>query len=144
MSGLAEILLEEDFTISGSDAKKSPLTMSSWKTRVQRSTTDSALPTFPDDVEVVVYTAAIHPDNPEFACAKEKGSPDADKSTASRTDHAQLRHSYCSCRHAWKDHNYFHDFPHSSEGRMRPYHQRRRYPSCDRRQYPCRTVRDLC
>ncbi len=28
-----------------------------------------------DDVDVVVYTAAIHPDNPEFACAKEKGLP---------------------------------------------------------------------
>ena len=28
-----------------------------------------------DDVDVVVYTAAIHPDNPEFACAREKGLP---------------------------------------------------------------------
>ena len=35
MSGLAEILLEENFRISGSDAKSSPL----------RSITDSALPT---------------------------------------------------------------------------------------------------
>ena len=28
-----------------------------------------------DDVDVVVYTAAIHPDNPEFAAAKAAGIP---------------------------------------------------------------------
>ena len=28
-----------------------------------------------EDVDLVVYTAAIHPDNPEFACAKEKNIP---------------------------------------------------------------------
>ena len=47
MSGLAEILLEEGFTISGSDSKKSPNVPVFWKTKVQRSTTVSALPTFP-------------------------------------------------------------------------------------------------
>lgn len=34
MSGLAEILLEEGFTVSGSDAKESPLTKS-WNLKVQ-------------------------------------------------------------------------------------------------------------
>ena len=42
MSGLAEILLEEGFTISGSDSKKSPLT-----SLLERSSTVSALPIFP-------------------------------------------------------------------------------------------------
>ena len=74
MSGLAEILLEEGFTISGSDSKKSPLTslLESKGAKIyygQRSSNIS------DSVQVVVYTAAIHPDNPEFACAKEKGIP---------------------------------------------------------------------
>lgn len=74
MSGLAEILLEEGFTISGSDSKKSPLTslLESKGAKVyygQRASNIS------DSVQVVVYTAAIHPDNPEFACAKEKGLP---------------------------------------------------------------------
>ena len=74
MSGLAEILLEEDFRISGSDAKASPLTRSlEAKGAVihygQRASNIT------DDIDVVVYTAAIHPDNPEFACAREKNIP---------------------------------------------------------------------
>ena len=68
MSGLAEILLGEDFVISGSDSKSSPLTQALEKKGAtiyygQRATNIT------DDVDVVVYTAAIHPDNPEFACA---------------------------------------------------------------------------
>ena len=74
MSGLAEILLGEDFVISGSDSKSSPLTQALEKKGAtiyygQRATNIT------DDVDVVVYTAAIHPDNPEFACTKEKGLP---------------------------------------------------------------------
>lgn len=74
MSGLAEILLDEHFTISGSDAKESPLTRALEEKGAvlyygQRASNIS------DSTEVVVYTAAIHPDNPEFACAKEKGIP---------------------------------------------------------------------
>ena len=74
MSGLAEILLGEDFVISGSDSKSSPLTQALEKKGAtiyygQRATNIT------DGVDVVVYTAAIHPDNPEFACAKEKGLP---------------------------------------------------------------------
>ena len=74
MSGLAEILLEEDFKISGSDAKASPLT----RTLEERGAViyyGQRAANIKDDVDVVVYTAAIHPDNPEFACAKEKGLP---------------------------------------------------------------------
>ena len=74
MSGLAEILLEEDFRISGSDAKASPLTRSLEEKGAvihygQRASNIT------DDIDVVVYTAAIHPDNPEFACAMEKNIP---------------------------------------------------------------------
>ena len=74
MSGLAEILLEENFRISGSDAKSSPLT----RTLEERGAViyyGQRASNIKDDVDVVVYTAAIHPDNPEFACAKEKGFP---------------------------------------------------------------------
>lgn len=74
MSGLAEILLKEGFTVSGSDAKESPLTKALEEKGAaiyygQRASN------IQDSVEVVVYTAAIHPDNPEFACAVEKGIP---------------------------------------------------------------------
>ena len=74
MSGLAEILLGEDFVISGSDSKSSPLT----RTLEERGAViyyGQRAANIKDDVDVVVYTAAIHPDNPEFACAKEKGLP---------------------------------------------------------------------
>ena len=74
MSGLAEILLGEDFIVSGSDAKESPLTDALEKKGAKIFYGQRAS-NIGDDVEVVVYTAAIHPDNPEFACAAEKGLP---------------------------------------------------------------------
>ncbi len=74
MSGLAEILLSRHFNISGSDSKESELT--------QKLVREGAVVNYPqkaenitDDIDVVVYTAAIHPDNPEFAAAKDAGIP---------------------------------------------------------------------
>ena len=74
MSGLAEILLEEGFQISGSDSKESPLTDTLEK-RGAKIYYGQRASNISDSVQAVVYTAAIHPDNPEFACAKEKGLP---------------------------------------------------------------------
>ncbi len=74
MSGLAEILHEEHFTISGSDARKSELTQKLEEKGMQifyGQTADNIIP----GIDLVVYTAAISEDNPEFACAKEKGIP---------------------------------------------------------------------
>ena len=74
MSGLAEILLKEGFTVSGSDAKESPLT----KSLEEKGATvfyGQRASNIQDSVEIVVYTAAIHPDNPEYACAVQKGLP---------------------------------------------------------------------
>ena len=62
MSGLAEILLKENFRISGSDTKRT----------VQYG---QCAENITDDIDAVVYTAAIHPDNPEFAACKAKGIP---------------------------------------------------------------------
>ena len=74
MSGLAEILLKEDFPISGSDSRKSALTahLESLGAVVRIGQRASNIT---DDIQLVVYTAAIHEDNPEFACAREKGLP---------------------------------------------------------------------
>ena len=74
MSGLAEILLKEDFMISGSDAKESELTrhLESLGAKVyigQRAENIG------DSVDLIVYTAAIHPDNPEYAHAAAKQIP---------------------------------------------------------------------
>ena len=74
MSGLAEILLEEGFTVSGSDSKKSPLTEQLEEKGAivyygQRSCN------LTEDVDLVVYTAAIHPGNPELVAAVEQNLP---------------------------------------------------------------------
>ena len=74
MSGLAEILLEENFTVSGSDAKESPLTRA-LEERGAKIFYGQRASNIEDSVQVVVYTAAIHPDNPEFACAASRGIP---------------------------------------------------------------------
>lgn len=74
MSGLAEILLGENFMISGSDAKESPLTKS-LEEKGAKIYYGQRASNINDEVEVVVYTAAIHPDNPEFACAASRNLP---------------------------------------------------------------------
>ena len=65
MSGLAEILLKEGFTISGSDAKESSLTKKLTSLGAHISYPQSAA-NITDDIDAVVYTAAIASDNPEF------------------------------------------------------------------------------
>ena len=89
MSGLAEILLEEGFHISGSDAKESALTDALEK-KGARIYYGQRASNISDSTDVVVYTAAIHPDNPEFARAKELGIPMLTRAELLGTDHAQL------------------------------------------------------
>ena len=74
MSGLAEILLEEHFTVSGSDSKASPLTQLLESKGAQIFIGQSAQ-NISGSCNLVVYTAAIHEDNPEYARAKELGIP---------------------------------------------------------------------
>ncbi len=74
MSGLAEILFDEGFQVSGSDMNKSALTEALEEKGIRVDYGQRAS-NIRDDVDVVVYTAAIHPDNPEFQAAKEKGIP---------------------------------------------------------------------
>lgn len=65
MSGLAEILLEENFTISGSDMNASAMTDKLASLGAQVMIGQKA-ENITDDIDLVVYTAAIHPDNPEY------------------------------------------------------------------------------
>ena len=74
MSGLAEILLEEGFTVSGSDAHETELTRR-LEARGAKVAYGQRASNLTDGIDVVVYTAAIHPDNPEFAAARERGLP---------------------------------------------------------------------
>ena len=74
MSGLAEILLDAGFTVSGSDMHPSPLT-----DRLADKGAVIQIGQRPENImpgiDVVVYTAAIHPDNPEFRAAREASLP---------------------------------------------------------------------
>jgi len=74
MSGLAEILLGAGFTISGSDREASELTnhLEALGARINYPQSASNIT---EDMDLIVYTAAIHEDNPEFAAAKSSGKP---------------------------------------------------------------------
>lgn len=74
MSGLAEILSEAHFTISGSDARESALTRHLEEMGVTVFYGQKASNII-DGINLVVYTAAIREDNPEFLRAREKGIP---------------------------------------------------------------------
>ena len=74
MSGLAEILHDRGFTVSGSDMKASPLTEHLKSLGIQVS-----VPQSPDNVksgiELCIYTAAIAEGNPELQEVKRQGIP---------------------------------------------------------------------
>ena len=74
MSGLAEILLNAGFTVTGSDRAASDLT--------RKLESEGCIvycgqraENITEDVSLVVYTAAVKQDNPELARAKELGIP---------------------------------------------------------------------
>lgn len=74
MSGLAEILMDQGFSISGSDAKPSPLT----KRLAEKGAViyyGQRAENLNDSIDLVVYTSAIHPDNPEYIAMQERGIP---------------------------------------------------------------------
>jgi len=74
MSGLAEVLLSAGFTVSGSDRARSALTETleaKGATIFYRQVADN----LSDDIDLVVYTAAIREDNPEFAAVIKAGYP---------------------------------------------------------------------
>ncbi len=74
MSGLAEILLDKGVAVSGSDSHESELTIrlaDSGATILYGQKAENIT----KDLDLVVYTAAIHEDNPELAAAKAAGIP---------------------------------------------------------------------
>jgi len=74
MSGLAEILLDQGFTISGSDMKESSLTNQLEKRGVKVYYGQIAS-NITSDIDLVVYTAAIREDNEEWQAAKNANIP---------------------------------------------------------------------
>ena len=74
MSGLAHILRDKNFTVSGSDAAESALTKELTAAGchiVYSQTADNIT----SDIDLVVYTAAIRDTNPELSAARAAGIP---------------------------------------------------------------------
>ena len=74
MSGLAEVLLKEGFTVSGSDNQETALTKQLEDAGAIIRIGQKA-ENITENIELVVYTAAIHEDNEEFQAAKKKELP---------------------------------------------------------------------
>ncbi|MDO5475547.1 MAG: UDP-N-acetylmuramate--L-alanine ligase [Eubacteriales bacterium] len=74
MSGLAQILVNEGFTVAGSDRSESEITRELEESGIRVAIGQRA-ENITDDIDFAVFTAAIHPDNPEFKAITEKGIP---------------------------------------------------------------------
>ncbi len=73
MSGIAEVLLTQGFTVTGSDAKESPVTQRLRARGAKVSVGhDGALVA---DAHVLVYSSAVSPLNPELEEARRRGIP---------------------------------------------------------------------
>ena len=74
MSGLAQILASEGFTVSGSDRSESAITKELEESGI-RVFIGQRAENISDDIDLAVFTAAIHPDNPEYIAVQQKGIP---------------------------------------------------------------------
>lgn len=74
MSALAEILLEQGFTVSGSDIKCSDLTKKLENKGVHIAY-EQTMDNITEAVDLLVYTAAVKEDHPELVKAQELGIP---------------------------------------------------------------------
>ena len=74
MSGLAELLLEKGFKVSGSDSKESELT-DALSAKGATIYYDQSVSHIQEDVDVVVYTAAIRPGNADLDDATARNLP---------------------------------------------------------------------
>ena len=74
MSGLAEILSSEGFRVSGSDRQESAMTRRLNKLGI-RVLIGQREENITPDIDVAVFTAAIHPDNPEYKAVQKLGIP---------------------------------------------------------------------
>lgn len=74
MSGLAEVVLHRGFAVTGSDNKESELTRRLEEEGVVIHIGQKA-ENIPEECDLVVFTAAIHKDNPEYAEAVRRGLP---------------------------------------------------------------------
>ncbi|MSS63945.1 UDP-N-acetylmuramate--L-alanine ligase [Velocimicrobium porci] len=78
MSGFAELLHTMGFTITGSDSKETKITKHLESLGIS-IIYEQAASNITKDIDLVVYTAAIHPDNEEYAACVSMGIPMMDR-----------------------------------------------------------------
>lgn len=81
MSGLAGMFLDRGIRVSGSDRSDSAA-MQAVAARGATVRVGHAAENLPDDVDAIVFTGAIWPENPEYLLAKERGIPVLHRSQA--------------------------------------------------------------
>lgn len=74
MSGLAEILLQAGFSVSGSDIKESEI-LSTLRNMGAHINIGQTADNITDNIDLAVYTAAIKPTNEEYMAIQEKNIP---------------------------------------------------------------------
>ena len=74
MSGLAEILADENFRVSGSDNRSSAIT-AKLENKGIRVLIGQRAENITSDIDCAVFTSAIHPDNPEYIAVQEMNIP---------------------------------------------------------------------
>ncbi len=80
MNGLALILKSQGHIVTGSDREKTQFTEALDNEGIAYSVGHTG--EYLDDADLVIYSAAIKPDNPERALAREKGIPELERSVA--------------------------------------------------------------
>lgn len=78
MSGIAELFHEKGFTVSGSDLVASSVTEHLQNLGIQIFYSQVG-ENIPSETDIIVYTAAVHEDNPEYIEAKRRGLPMLDR-----------------------------------------------------------------
>lgn len=78
MSGFAELLHTMGFTVTGSDSKESKITQHLESLGIS-IVYEQAASNITKDIDLVVYTAAIHPDNEEYTACAAAGIPMIDR-----------------------------------------------------------------
>ena len=108
MSGLAEILKSRDFAISGSDMKESEIT-EGLRDKGMTVYIGQRASNVGDNIDLFVYTAAIHEDNPEWIAATDKNIPKLSRAEllemliAETEENARLREELAQARSALAD-----------------------------------------
>ena len=75
MSGFAELLLNKGFRVTGSDRKTSDIAKALEDKGAVIYYGEQRASNVAPDTDILVFTAAVHPDNPELVFAKEHGIP---------------------------------------------------------------------